>query len=154
MKRRLLLWLTLWFAMFLSVSSASAQTGSWNQDYKKAVAESHKTGKPILIDFSGTDWCTWCMKLDKEVFNQQAFKKYAEKNLVLMLAAFPKKKPLNVELTAQNEELAKKYAIEGFPTVVVLSSKGETLGVTGYQPGGAEKYVEHLKGIIGEAKKK
>jgi protein disulfide-isomerase len=132
---------------------ACAQTSTWNQDFKKAQALSLKTGKPMLIDFSGTDWCSWCMKLDKEVFSRQAFKKYAKKNLVLMLAAFPKKTELSAELKAQNDELAKKYSVEGFPTVVILNSKGETLGVTGYMPGGPEEYVKHLKGIIAGAKK-
>jgi protein disulfide-isomerase len=146
------LWISGLVVLFM-VSLASAQTGTWNQDFKKAMAESEKTGKPVLVDFSGTDWCSWCMKLDKEVFAQQVFQKFAKDSLVLMLAAFPKKKPLTAELTAQNEELAKKFSIEGFPTVVLLDSKGETLGVTGYMPGGPDKYVKHLKVIIAGSKK-
>jgi protein disulfide-isomerase len=133
---------------------AAAQTSTWNQDYQKALAESQKSGKPLLIDFSGTDWCPWCMKLDREVFSQDAFKKYAKDNLTLLLVDFPRKKQLSPELRKQNEELAGKFKIEGFPTVVILNSKGETLGVTGYQEGGAQKYVEHLKGIIEGPKKK
>ena len=141
-----------WAIVFTAVL-ACTQTSTWNQDFKKAQALSLKTGKPMLIDFSGTDWCSWCMKLDKEVFSQPAFKQYAEKNLVLMLAAFPKKTELPAELKAQNDELAKKYSVEGFPTVVLLNSKGETLGVTGYMPGGPDEYVKHLKGIIEGGKK-
>jgi protein disulfide-isomerase len=154
MKKRLMLWLGLSSAVLFLVSCASAQTGLWNQDYQKAQAESRKTGRPILIDFAGSDWCSWCIRLEKEVFSQPAFQKYAKENLVLMLADFPKKKKLDANVAAQNAELEKKYAIEGFPTVVLLNSKGETLGVTGYQEGGAEKYVEHLKGIITGPKKK
>jgi protein disulfide-isomerase len=153
MKKRLILGLALVSSMLLSVSFAQAQTKTWNQDMKKAMAESKSTGKPILIDFSGTDWCSWCMKLDKEVFAQRAFRKYAKKNLVLMLAAFPRRTPLSADLKAQNEDLAKKYNVEGFPTVVLLNSKGETLGVTGYQQGGADNYVKHLQGIIEGTKK-
>jgi len=140
--------------MLFFASCASAQTKTWNQDFKKAMAESQKTGKPILVDFAGSDWCSWCIRLEKEVFSRPAFQKYAKKNLVLMLADFPRKKKLSAEVIAQNEELSKKYSIEGYPTVVLLSSKGETLGVTGYQQGGAEKYVEHLKGIISGPKSK
>jgi protein disulfide-isomerase len=142
------------FLMLFFASCASAQTKTWNQDFKKAMAESQKTGKPVLIDFAGSDWCSWCIRLEKEVFSRPAFRKYARKNLVLMLADFPRMKKLTAEVVAQNEELKNKYEVEGFPTVVLLNSKGETLGVTGYQQGGAEKYVEHLKGIIGGVKKK
>jgi protein disulfide-isomerase len=138
--------------ILLFASCASAQTAAWNQDYKKALAESRKTGKPILIDFAGSDWCVWCIRLEKEVFSQAAFRRYAKKNLVLMLADFPNKKEQTAGIKAQNNELAKKFSIEGFPTVVLLNSKGETLGVTGYLDGGAEKYVKHLKDIIAAKK--
>ena len=139
-------------AITLTAVLVSAQTSTWNQDFKKAMALSQKTGKPVLIDFSGTDWCSWCIKLDKEVFSKRAFKQYAKKDLILMLAAFPKWAPLAADLKAQNEELAQKFSVEGFPTVVLLNSKGETIGRTGYQPGGPEKYVQHLKEIIGGSK--
>ncbi len=135
------------------VSLASAQTSTWNQDFQKAMALSHKTGKPVLVNFSGSDWCTWCMKLDKEVFSRQAFKKYAKKNLVLILVDSPNYKKLSPELIAQNEELKNRFAIEGFPTIVLLDSTGKTLGRTGYMPGGPDKYVANLKQIIAGPKK-
>jgi len=146
-------WILFLAATFM-VSLASGQTSAWNQDFKKAMALSEKTGKPVLVDFSGTDWCSWCIKLDKEVFARQAFKKYAKKNLVLMLAAFPRRTELSPELKAQNEGLAKRFSVEGFPTVVILNSKGETLGMTGYRPGGPDEYVKHLKEIIAGTNKK
>jgi protein disulfide-isomerase len=146
--------LTLLSAATLIASLASAQTGKWNQNYDKALAEAKKAGKFLLIDFSGSDWCPWCIKLDKEVFSQKEFQEYAKNNLVLMLADFPRRKQLSNEIKNQNKALAEKYAIQGFPTVVLLNSNGETVGQTGYQPGGAKAYVDHLKGILSCVNKK
>lgn len=125
-----------------------AQTRTWTQDYDQALAEAKKTGKVLLIAFSGSDWCPWCMKLDNEVFQKPAFRAYAEKHLVLMLADFPKKKSLPPAIQEQNMQLAKRFEIEGFPTVVLLNPKGELIAKTGYRPGGAKAYVEHLKEIL------
>ncbi len=140
-------------AAFLLIGRIAAQTSSWNQDYASASAEAKKSGKLLLIDFSGSDWCPWCIKLDKEVFNQPAFKKYAKGNLVLMLADFPRKKKLPEAVKKQNETLAQKFNIEGFPTVVLLDASGKTIAVTGYQPGGAKAYVKHLKALIAKPAK-
>jgi protein disulfide-isomerase len=89
--------------------------------------------------------CGWCIKLDKEVFSQKAFKDYAASELILVEVDFPQGKEQSGALKAQNEALAKKYGIRGFPTIVLLSPEGELIGNTGYRPGGAEAYVAHLK---------
>lgn len=125
-----------------------AQTSTWNQNFNQALAEAQKTGKVLLIAFSGSDWCPWCIKLDNEVFEKSPFRTYAEKHLVLMLADFPKKKSLPPPIQEQNMQLAKRFEIEGFPTVVLLNPKGELIAKTGYRPGGAKAYVEHLKEIL------
>jgi thioredoxin-related protein len=98
--------------------------------------------------FSGSDWCGWCKKLDREVWAQPAFKDYAKDNVVLFLADFPRSKELDAKTAEQNKDLATTYSVEGFPTVLLVDSKGKELARTGYKPGGAEKYVEHLKGLI------
>jgi len=135
-------------ALFFGSAALFSQTSTWLQNYEKAAALSKKTGKVLLIDFSGTDWCPWCIKLDREVFSQKAFKNYAAKNLVLMLADFPRNKELPAELVKQNEALAKKHGIQGFPTVVLLRPDGKPIAQTGYLEGGPNAYVKHLQELI------
>lgn len=121
----------------------------WETDFAKAVERAKKENKPLLLDFTGSDWCGWCIKLDKEVFTQAAFKTYAASNLVLVSLDFPRKKVQSAELKKQNEELSEKYNVEGFPTVVLLAADGKkVLGTTGYQRGGPEAYVKHIQEII------
>lgn len=125
----------------------------WNTNFEKASLQAKAEGKHILIDFSGSDWCGWCTKLDKEVFSKNAFKNYAKENLVLVLADFPRNKSKQSEkLQKQNNELAKKYNVGGFPTVFILSPEGKLVDKTGYQAGGPEAYVSYIKKVITEAK--
>ena len=121
--------------------------GLWMTDFEAAQKAAAEKNLPILIDFSGSDWCGWCIRLDKEVFATSAFQAFAKENLVLVLADFPRKK-LSAEQVARNEKLAKQYGVEGFPTVLLLDAKGDVKARTGYRPGGAEAYVEHLKGLL------
>lgn len=120
----------------------------WLTDFETAKKASAERGVPILVDFSGSDWCGWCIKLDKEVFTQEAFKAYAKDNLTLFLADFPSKKELPEAVVTQNAELQAKYKVEGFPTVLLLDAKGEVIARTGYRPGGAEEYVGHLTDLL------
>jgi protein disulfide-isomerase len=133
--------------------AVQAQAGAgWETDFDKASAAAKKSGKYMLLDFSGSDWCGWCIKLDKEVFSQDAFKTYADKSLVPVVLDFPRKTEQSEELKKQNEALMKKYGIRGFPTVLVLSPEGELVGRTGYQKGGPEAYVKHLSEMIDKYK--
>lgn len=141
-------------AAAVAVSSSVFAAEGWVTDFNKAKAEAKESSKHILIDFSGSDWCGWCIKLDKEVFQKEAFKTYADEELVLMLADFPRDKSNQSEsLQAQNEQLAREFGVRGFPTVFVLSPDGKVIGKTGYQAGGPEAYVEHIKQIIAEGAK-
>lgn len=131
------------------VAEGVGEHGGWLTDFEKAKTAAKAQGKYILMDFSGSDWCGWCVKLDKEVFQQQAFKDYADENLVLMLADFPRDKSGQSEdEIKQNEALSKEFAVRGFPTVFVLSPDGDVVEKTGYQAGGPEAYVAHIKEII------
>jgi thioredoxin-related protein len=136
--------------VFLAGSPAAPTRAGdvWVTDFGKASETAKASNRYMLLDFSGSDWCGWCIKLDKEVFSQKAFEKYAKDNLVCVLLDFPRQKALKKELKDQNTELQQKYQIRGFPTVIVLSPDGEKVAQTGYQAGGADRYVEHLKGFI------
>jgi thioredoxin-related protein len=144
---------------YLSVIAALAMCGGaigaegWLTDFEKAKETAKTDNRHMLIDFSGSDWCGWCIKLDKEVFTQKAFQDYAKDNLVLMLADFPNdKSKQSAQVQKQNKKLADEFGVRGFPTVFVLSPEGKVVGRTGYQPGGPEAYVKHIKDII-EGKK-
>lgn len=120
----------------------------WMTDFEAAKARAAELKRPILANFSGSDWCGWCIKLDKEVFQQATFKQYAEKNLVLFLADFPDSKPQTEGLKMQNEILMARYGVQGFPTILLLDAHGGLLAQTGYQRGGPDAYVAHLRELL------
>ena len=120
----------------------------WFTNMSQAQEAARKEKKVIFVDFTGSDWCIWCVRLHDEVLSQPAFKEYAAKNLVLLLVDFPNKKPMTKEQKAANQALAQKYGIRGFPTILILNSDGQVLAKTGYRRGGASAYVNHLKNIL------
>jgi protein disulfide-isomerase len=137
--------ITVMFALRLS-----GQSGLWNDNFEEAAVKAKTENKYMLLNFSGSDWCSWCIRLDKEVLSQTVFQDYAKENLILMIADFPRYKQLSGELEEQNQKLAEKYKIEGFPTVIILDPDKKVAGITGFQIGGAKKYVDHIKMIIQE----
>jgi len=145
---------TIWLAAVVAAGVAAvcqADGAGWLSDMEAAKKTAAEKNRPILVDFSGSDWCGWCMKLDKEVFSTEQFRKFAADNLVLVLADFPRRKEQSAEQRKANDALAEKYNIEGFPTVLLLDASGRELARTGYRPGGAEAYVKHLKELVEKA---
>lgn len=131
--------------VFLSAAAARAEN-SWLNDYKKAQQEATATHKFLLLDFTGSDWCGWCRKFDKEIWSQPQFKDYARENLVLVEVDFPRAKPQSVELRKQNQELAQQYEVQGFPTIVVLDGNGQKVWqYDGYFPGGPDALIAQLE---------
>jgi len=117
----------------------------WKTNFEEAKKEAMEQNKKILLVFSGSDWCAPCIKLDKNVFQSDFFKKEAKKKWVLLKADFPKKKgnQLSPELTESNKQLAEKYNKQGnFPLVILLDSNGKVIGMRGYENIDAEMYVE------------
>jgi|GEM_PF-2105223 len=125
-----------------------ASADEWLTDYAKALALAKSTNKPVLIDFTGSDWCGWCIKLDKEVFSLQGFKSYAAQKLVLLKVDFPHGKALPEAEKAQNEKLSSQFGIQGFPTVVVLKPDGSKAGELGYTPGGPQAFIKKLEKVL------
>ena len=132
----------------LSAQAAFAKTSTpegWLDDYDAALKKAAAENKHVVIDFSGSDWCGWCKRLDKEVFATDEFRKGAAEKYVLLMVDSPSDKSLlTPEAAKKNPELVKKFNVHGFPTVVVLDSKGEEVMRTGYQAGGPEKYLKML----------
>jgi thioredoxin-related protein len=131
-------------ATVLLTSLASAKEG-WLDNFEKAKAQAKAENKKILLDFTGSDWCGWCKKLDAEVFSQQEWKDYAAKKLVLVELDFPRGSQLPPETKKQNDELARKFRIEGYPTIIITSASGQKKGELGYVPGGPKAFIAALE---------
>jgi thioredoxin-related protein len=140
---RLYLWIIA--MLLLGVVGAGAQEGQWLSNYNKAIDQAKTTNKKVLLDFTGSDWCPWCIRMDKEVLNTKEFKAYADKNLVLMVVDFPQTKQLPQEVQDQNNNLQKKFDAQGFPTFVLLDKSGNVLGQqVGYLQGGPSAFIAKL----------
>ena len=127
--------------LVLATSTVFAADG-WMTDYKAALELAAKENRPVLLDFTGSDWCGWCVRLDKETFSQPEFKTFAEKNLVLVELDFPNNKPQSDEVKKQNKALQEKYGVQGFPTLVLLNSAGKEIARNpGYLPGGPKGLI-------------
>lgn len=120
---------------------------NWVKNIDEAKELAFKSDKPIVLVFSGSDWCAPCMKLDKQVFSSEEFMQYASENYVLLKADFPqrRKNKLSKEQQVHNNQLAEKYNKNGFfPLVVVLNSNGKSLGNLGYKNISAKAYIESI----------
>ena len=138
--------ISLLIAIGLTLISITASAESnWVTDYKKAQEDAKAGKKLMLLDFTGSDWCGWCMKMDKEVFSTPEFQNYASRNLILVKLDFPRRRPQTEALKKQNEELAEKYGIQGFPTIIVLNGQGEKVGELGYMEGGPSPFLAKLE---------
>jgi len=126
---------------------AHAAESAWMTNYAQALELAKKDGKPVLVDFTGSDWCPWCIKLHNEIFETKEFKDWAAGKVVLVELDFPRKSAQAAELKKQNAELQKKYDIKGFPTVIVLNANGEKIGQSGYQQGGPGPWIKNIETI-------
>jgi thioredoxin-related protein len=125
-------------------STAGAKLG-WKTDLKAAQDLARSQNKYVLMDFTGSDWCPYCMMLQQQVFSTPEFKAYAAKHLVLMKVDFPKTTQLPAEQQAANDALAEQYNIEAFPTIVVLAPDGTVAGELGYEPDGPAAFLDSLR---------
>lgn len=121
---------------------------TWMTDYQAAIAKAKKENKEVLLNFTGSDWCGWCKRLSAEVFDQPSFVEFANKNLICVTLDFPRRTPISAELKQQNSKLAQKHGIRGYPTILILNPAEDLLLRTGYQRGGPENYINHLKPYI------
>ena len=122
-----------------------AHADGWMVDINEAYKVSEKTGKPIMANFTGSDWCGWCKKLKAEVFDKPEFKKWAEENVVLVELDFPRRFQVPENIKQQNAGLQQAFKVTGYPTIWVFNmgkdDKGQytidALGKTGYVKGTA-----------------
>jgi protein disulfide-isomerase len=131
--------------LWLQVQAAES---AWLTDLPKAEAQAKSQNKIVLMDFTGSDWCPWCIKFDKEVLNTPEFQEYAAKNVVLVLLDYPRATVQSDDLKKANAALKDQYQIEGFPTLVVLDKDGKEIGrQVGYSEGGPKAFIAKLEGF-------
>ena len=138
--------------MVLITINFTALGQEWITDFDIAKEKSSETGNNIVLVFAGSDWCAPCIKLEKEIWESEAFKDYSKENYVLLKADFPrlKKNKLPKEQQKHNDALAEKYNTLGyFPLVLLLNSNGKVLGKTGYKKTSPQSYIEVLKSFEG-----
>ncbi|MBR5889940.1 MAG: thioredoxin family protein [Akkermansia sp.] len=129
---------TLCAAMAL-VALAPAWAAEWMTDLEAAKAKAAAENKAVLVDFTGSDWCGWCIRLRKQVLDTPAFEQYAKDKFVLMEVDVPQNPKFDKELRARNEKLCDQYGVDGFPTILVLTPQGDAVGgFNGYKPSVAE----------------
>lgn len=133
------------FGLLLAMGLPSVNAVEWPTDLNQAAADAKATNRMLLLNFSGSDWCVWCKRLDTEVFSKDAFQDYAKENLVLLQADFPYRSSQSDALKAQNRMLQEHFRIEKFPRILLFNSNGELIGQLGYQPGGPEAFIKSIQ---------
>jgi len=136
-----------------ALAQAGAAELDWMTDLGKAQAKAKEENRLVLMDFTGSDWCPWCIKLRKEVFSTPEFTEYAKKNLVPVEIDFPQRKQQPAELKKANRALQAKYEIRGYPTVVVLNGQGKKVGELGYEAGGPKPFIAKLQELKAKEKR-
>ncbi len=148
----------LFIVLFSANLSAQKEQLTWYTDLNEASKTSTKTNKPLMLFFTGSDWCVWCVRLQKEVFLTDDFKKWAAENVILVDVDFPKdKSKQSIELQNQNNLLARQYEVRGYPTVWFVAAAGSAgnyqyskLGQSGYMAGGPSVWTSNANGFLGK----
>lgn len=135
----------------LPCASTQAESSStslkWYDNYDTAVSASRTSGKPLVMFFTGSDWCVWCKKLDNEVLETPEFAQVAGDQFIFLMLDFPRKQT-NDKLTAQNKQLQTRFDVKGFPTLVILDDQQKLIGTVGYRTGGPKAYAENLLSMV------
>jgi len=132
-----------------TLADYKAKNPGWHVSLEDAIAESAKTGKPILANFTGSDWCGWCKRLDKSVFHQDGFKPWADKNVVLLELDFPRRFKLPQEVAQQNRNLAQSFQVRGYPTIWLFDAGLDASGKHKFTALGKTGYTKTLKEFQG-----
>ena len=146
MKKILFLLFTLFsISCQMNTNSAEEPKKIWFTNVSEALQQSKVSGKPIFAFFTGKEWCSWCKKLEQQVLSKEGFISYAKENLVLLELDFPRGKR---NLPQKQIELARKFNIKGYPTVILMDASTNKIGKTGYEAMSPEQYVDHVKTLL------
>jgi len=143
--------------LFLTLNTFSQESDlKWHTDLNKAIELSIQDNKPLFMFFTGSDWCGWCIRLQKEVFFKPEFVKWAKENLTLVELDFPRRKKLDESLRQQNDNLRQMFAVRGYPTgwFVIPEIQEDKkinfkrLGSQGYVAGGPKNWINGANKIL------
>lgn len=123
-------------------------SADWLTDYSAAKAKAEIEGKPILMNFTGSDWCAGCIRLNKEIFSKPVFINYANEHLILLKIDFPLGVQQEESLINQNNFLYDHFEIEGLPTIILVDSEVEIHREYGYGRETPHAYVGRLKSLL------
>ena len=125
----------------------------WGEDFAAAKEEAKNSGKLLLLAFSGSDWCGWCVKMEKDIYSNKTFIKKAKEKYVLVMIDNPRNKGILSKMAQrQNPDLVKKYGIRGYPSTVIARPSGEVVKrFGGYQRDGVDAFLEKLDAVAAEA---
>ena len=129
----------------INTNSSEEPKKIWFTDVSQAIKQSKVSGKPIFAFFTGKEWCSWCKKLERQVLSQDSFINYAKENLVLLELDFPRGRR---NLPQKQIELARKFNIKGYPTVILMDSSTNKIAKTGYEAMTPEQYVDQVKALL------
>lgn len=133
----------------LNAAPANGSGIKWMTNYEEAIDLGKSSSKPVILFFTGSDWCGWCNKLEEEVFDTKEFASLAGDKYVFLKLDFPLYAPQPQQLSAQNKQLQKKFNITSYPTIVIFDAQTQqAIGTTGYRPGGSQQYSQHLQKLI------
>ena len=146
MKKLLFILFTLFsISCQINTNSSKEPEKIWLTDVSQAIEKSKASGKPIFAFFTGKEWCSWCKKLERQVLSKEGFINYAKENLVLLELDFPRGRR---NLPQKQIELARKFNIKGYPTVILMDSSTNKIAKTGYESMSPEQYVDHVKALL------
>lgn len=132
-----------------TLADYETENEGWLHIVEDAFQESQKTGKPILANFTGSDWCGWCKRLTASVFVHDEFKKWADENVVLLELDFPRRKSLPNELKAQNQSMQRAFEVRGYPTIWLFDLEKDDAGRYSIIPHGKTGYAKTVGEFTG-----
>lgn len=132
------------FALAAPKTTKAEPKKGWSDNYTASLAQAKEEKKMVLLDFTGSDWCGWCIKLDEEIFSKGPFKSFAKKSLVLVELDYPRAKEQTDEVKKQNSELKGKFSISGYPTLILVDAEGKEV----------TRWVGYKKDLLDELKDK
>ncbi len=132
----------------LPVNQQQQSQVSWNTNYNDALQAAQNQNKPLLLFFTGSDWCGWCKKMVQEVFDSPEFAQKVGDDFIFVEVDFPMRAPLSSTLAQQNDMLKQRYGVTGFPTIIILDPNQNFVAESGYRPGGGVAYADYLKQLM------
>lgn len=134
---------------FAGSSAAGAAAPDWIiDDMDRALAAARSSRRYLLVNFTGSNWCGWCIRLEREVFSHQHFRQEAGRDLVLVALDFPRPTTQSEEVVRRNAEWQRRLEVRGFPAVFLTDAEGRPFARTGYREGGVTRYLAHVRELV------